>query len=363
MAAAAILGIGSPAIADTFDCRHVDVIDRGSGRPLVGIEDLVHHPPSNTLILSVHDRWRDRDDDPKALMGLFGMPVSSLDEATPAEAWRLAGERSEPMRPHGIALAELGDGEHRLLVIDHRYYREEERNGAPGTVLREFAVSPNGALWPLRSFGHPELCPANDLDWYGGDKAFVTLDRANCGGFWRFLELARGQERGRLVEIDLNEKKLTERLSGLAFPNGIVLDREFDRRQFFLTETRASRVSLIRSDFHAQFQGDPDLWTFHTALLAGAPDNISSTLGGTTLLALHPDTFDFGLYSMRVWGYDRSATRLVQLHGIYPRPGVRVILDDPNGEIISGATSVIQVGDRFVAGSAFDEGLAVCERK
>ncbi|PJK29081.1 hypothetical protein [Minwuia thermotolerans] len=355
--------IAMPAHADVFDCRHVNVVDNETGQKLAGIEDLVHHPPSNTLILSVHDRWGDQDDDPEALMGLFGVRVSSLEASAPAEAWRLGREQPEPMRPHGIALAERPDGEYRLLVIDHRYLQEEERNGAPGTVIREFAVSTDGALSPLRSFGHPKLCPANDLDWYGGDKALVTLDRANCGGFRRFLELARGQERGRLVEVDLNKRIITERLSGLAFPNGIMLDKQFDRRQFFLTETRASRVSVFRSDIHKEIRGEQDLWLTQTAMLAGSPDNISSTPDATALVALHPDVFDFGLYSMRIWGYDSSGTRLIELHGLDPQPGIRVILDDPDGEIISGATSVIQVGRHYFAGSAFDEGLAVCEEK
>ncbi|WP_417514971.1 SMP-30/gluconolactonase/LRE family protein [Minwuia sp.] len=348
------------SLADSHDCRHVQVTDADSGRPLAGIEDLVYHPPSDTLILSVHDRWGDADEDPNALMGLFGLALESLVAGGPATARRIAGPADRSMRPHGMSLAEREAGVWRLLVIDHRFYREEQRDGQPGTILQEYDVTGDGALAPLRQFGHAGLCPANDLDWDGGDRLIVTLDRANCGGFWRFLELARGQQRGRVVLVDLEAQTLTDLLTDLAFPNGIALDPASEG-QFFLTESRAARLSRFSLDLDAEPSKGMSSETLQTVELPGAPDNLAFDADGMLLVALHPDVTDFGLYSMRVWGYESSATRIVRLSGTAPEAEVETILDDPDGALVSGATSVIQAGDHYVAGAAFDEGLVVCD--
>lgn len=339
------------ASAAEIACRHVQVIEQSGEQALKGIEDLVFHPPSRTLILSVHDRWGDQDGDPAALMGLFGVELSALSGRETVKAERLAGEKRRPMRPHGLALRQRDDGDWRLLAIDHRHLQEEEVNGEAGTVIHDFSVSPDGMLQPVRSVAHPALCPANDLDWIDDERALVTLDRSNCGGFWRFLELARAQYRGRVAIIDLRSGGAPDEvLDELGFPNGILV-RE---NEAFIAFSRENRIARYRLR-------DGRLEETASTPLAGGGDNLSVASDGDLLLAVHPDVFDFGLYTMRVWGYDTAPTRLVRLNRQGEDP--RVIYEATDGGVLSGVTGIVEAGGLLIGGAAFDEGLAVCEQQ
>lgn len=346
----AIMSVCGAAVAETV-CRHVEVVEESSGLSLKGIEDLVSHPPSNSLILSVHDRWGDRDGDPSALMGLFGVKLSTLTGKQTVRARRLFGEKHRPMRPHGLAIRQRSDGDWRLLAIDHRHLQKEEVDGEPGTIIHDFSVSHDGALWPVRSVGHGDLCPANDLDWIDDDRALVTLDRTNCGGFWRFMELARAQHRGRVAIVDLsgNDEPIAV-LQDLGFPNGVLV-RDGD---VFIAYSREDRIARYRwaAESLSQISSVP---------LDGGGDNLSETGNGELLLAVHPDIFDFGLYTMRVWGYETAPTRLVRLNREGGNP--EVIYEATDGGVLSGVTGIVEAGGLLVGGAAFDEGLAVCERK
>jgi len=340
--------------AESYDCRRVEVTDSATGRLLAGIEDLVHHRPSNTLILSVHDRWGDRDGDADAPKGLFSIAADELGSGMALEAVQVAGYRHEPMRPHGMALRPDTDG-HRLAVIDHRYYREEMRGDEAGTVIRDYSVADDGTLTEVRVSGHAFLCPANDLDWLDENRVVVSLDRANCSGFWRFLELARGQARGRVAVVDLAEgDKPQVVLDSLGFPNGVLLTGGRSD-SLWIGQSFAERIERFKWTDAAPHPVD-------RMSFPGAVDNLAIDRWGRIVTAVHPDPTDFGLYTLRVWGFDSAPTLLMHCcHERGDSPGV--ILDDPDGEIISGATSVISVGNLYVAGAAFDNGLAVCEPK
>jgi hypothetical protein len=328
------------AAAGAYDCRHVDVLDAESGRRLVGIEDLVHHPPSDTLILSVHDRWADRDGLPGA-NGLYSVPVSGLSSGSGAVQGRSLTARA--VRPHGVALREAGPDVWRLAVIDHRHYHVElAADGSPGTVIDDFEVSGNGELSFVRSTGGAGLCPANDLDWLDGDRVLVTLDRANCGGVARFLELSLAQWNGRLASIDLSTGETRILAEDLGFPNGV----QVDGGAASVTLSREKR--LVRYDL-------PSMREVGSRPLAGG-DNLARDSRGRLLAAAHPDLMTFGLYSLRVWSYDTAPSLLLA----FQESNSAVILDDPDGAVISGATSVVEAGGRYVAGAAFDAGLAVC---
>lgn len=338
--------LAGTATASEFECRHLAVVDAETGRTLAGIEDLVHHPPSNTLILSVHDRWGDRDGDDNALMGLFSVSLDAPDKAR-----RLAGSPNGSMRPHGIAARPDNEGNWKLLAIDHRYLQEEDRNGEPGTLITEFSIAPTGELTAIRSVGHPDLCPANDLDWLDDDTAIVSLDRTNCGGFWRFLELSRGQWRGRLAAVDLVDGGAPLVLQeDLGFPNGVLVQ---DRRLIvaFSREERLASYAIR----------DGRLEQSSSIALQGGGDNLALDSDGRLLLAVHPDLTGFGLYSLRAWGFDSAPTRMVRVGTDISPPDI--LFEDDEGVPLSGVTGFVEVGGRLYGGAAFDEGLAVCEPK
>lgn len=339
------------ALASDYVCRHVSVTDKKTGHSLVGIEDLVYHPPSGTLILSVHDRWGDQDENHDALMGLFSVDANDLINVGQASARSLAGPADKTMRPHGLAIRNWGNEGWRLLVIDHRFLQEDERDGAPGTLIRDYAIAADGGLVEKRQVGHPELCPANDLDWLDRDSVLVSLDRSNCGGIWRFLELSRGQWRGKLARVDLDGNGAPQILLGeLGFPNGVLA---MDDRVL---------VAFSREERLASYALDGDrLEQLSSIALQGGGDNLAVDYEGRILMAVHPDLTDFGLYSLRVWGHDSAPTRLVRVNAnLSP---AEVLFESEDGNPLSGVTGFIEVEKRLIGGAAFDEGLAVCEVK
>ncbi|WP_416896350.1 MAG: hypothetical protein ACMVY4_12470 [Minwuia sp.] len=355
LAAAALLTLFAlPAMA-AYECRHVDVVSTLTGVKLAGIEDLAYHPPSGNLILSVHDRWGDRDGRFEAQWGLFRLPLDQLEtgqSSVRADPARKGEAFLDEMKPHGIALRQIDDGSWRLLVINHRFLEEESGPlGLPGTMIEEFEVDPEGHLTALRSVGHPALCPANDLDWIDGDRALVSLDRTNCGGLSRFLELARGQWRGRLAIVDLagggEPFVLAEKLG---FPNGVAV-RDDETFVAFSREERLARYRLT-----ADGLVETGSWP-----LNGGGDNLAFDSAGRLLLAVHPDLFDFGLYTLRVWGFGSAPTRMVRFS---PDGEEReILLESQDGKPLSGVTSFVEARDLLVGGAAFDEGIAVCEEK
>lgn len=341
--------------ASEYACRHVSVIDKVSMQPLSGVEDLVHHPESGTLILSVHDRWGDKDGRADALWGVFRVDVEALrsgHERVEGEPARSDDASLEKMKPHGLAIREFPGGHSRLAVINHRFHQKESGpDGKAGTTIDEFQIAGDGLLEPMRSVGHPGLCPANDLDWLDDDRLLVSLDRENCGGFWRFLELSRGQWRGKLAAVDLNGTGVPEVLaSELGFPNGVLVDGE----RIVVAFSREERVSSYRLR-------DGDLIRESSVALQGGGDNLAMSEDGAYLLAVHPDLWDFGLYSLGVWGWDTAPTRLVKIGS--NMSAAEVLYENGHGEPLSGVTGFVKVGDMLIGGAAFDEGLAVCEPK
>jgi hypothetical protein len=341
--------------ASEYNCRHVAVVDMASGQTLSGIEDLVHHPESNTLILSVHDRWGDRDGHSDAKWGMYRVSIDALHSGksrADGESAISGDTRSETMKPHGLAIRSLADGSSRLAVINHRFHQEKSGpEGQAGTTVEEFRITDGGLLEPLRSIGHPDLCPANDLDWIDDDRLLVSLDRENCGGFWRFLELSRAQWRGKLALVDLGGTGAPEILSAEhGFPNGVLVDGE----RIVVAFSREERVASYRLK-------DGELIQHSSVALQGGGDNLARAADGSYLLAVHPDLWDFGLYSLGVWGFDTAPTQLVRIGS--NMSAAEVLFEHEDGEPLSGVTGIVQVGDLLIGGAAFDDGLAVCEPK
>lgn len=258
----------------------------------------------------------------------------------------------EGMKPHGIALRSANDGADRLAVIDHQDHQQEiGPNGRPGTTVDIFDVTSDGRLEPVRRLGEPAMCPANDLDWLDDERLIVSLDRTNCGGFWRFLELSRGQWRGKLAIIDLPEDKgMTVVATELGFPNGVLVDGD----KILISYSREERLASYRLE-------DGKLVQQSSVGLQGGGDNLALSPDGSYLLAVHPDLFDFGLYSLRVWGFDTAPTQLVRV-GRDLSPS-QILYESEDGDPLSGVTGLVEIEGLLIGGAAFDEGLAVCEPK
>ena len=349
-------------------CRTVEVLDE-AGRSLAGIEDLAIHPPSGRLILSAHDRWAGAaGEGPRS--GLYAVGLDEvLIGGRPAGRLLTPGgpHGADDVIPHGLAIRPEPTGGYRLAVINHRaWQRHYDRFGRPGTMIEEYLVRPDGTLEFRRSVGGADLCAANDLDWVDADVVAVTLDREHCGGWLRWLELSTGQNRGRVVLIHLGSGARTAHIvdglsaaeADLGFPNGIAaLPGGGDARGVIVSMSREAVLTrfFVRRQFDAEVALARDSASLPTE---GGGDNLSWDSGGRLLLAVHPSVWRFGLYSLRVPGFATAPSRLLRID--LAGESVATIYDDPEGDLFSGATSVIEAGGHFIAGAAFDSGLLVC---
>ena len=219
-----------------------------------------------------------------------------------------------------------------------------------GTRILTFSVAGDGSLSRDRTYAAPGLCPANDLDWLDPDHLVVSLDREACAGLRRFAELALGLSRGRVIVVDLDGKTSPQEIArDLAFPNGIAVAPG---------DAPTVHVAVSREQALLSFRREGGSWRLVRSIgIDGGPDNLAWDAVGNLLAAVHPDLFRFGLYSMRVPGFDSTPTRLVR---IAPDGGVTGRDIGDAGGRFDGATDYVLAERLLVAGAAFDDGLLVC---
>lgn len=299
------------------DCRRVEVLDP-LRRPIVGVEDMAALGDGR-LLLSAYDRaFRDG-----SVRGIYITSVERLTGEPPVQVDQLRGVATavRALYPHGLALDRTG----RRLAFVNRPERETAE-----VVWGRLDVA---GFTPEGRWAEPDACRANDLLWRGAD-LLASRDRADCTASWRDLVL--GSETGSIVTVGARGAR--ELADGLAFANGL----DLDRGRIVVAETRGERLT--------------DAASGESVELPGGPDNLTPGPRGSLIAALHPDLFDYWLYTL---GYvDRAPSRIVAVTPETER--VEVLFDDPLGELFSGASVAIWHEGALIAGSAYDAGLLVC---
>lgn len=309
---------GLPADFGTADCRRVSLSDDVTGNLIVGAEDIALTPSENELLLSAHDR-RATDN---SSGGLYAVSTFTLEggEASITATRIYGGEDSDSaFRPHGLALSRDGS---RLALVNR-----------PGPGTAEVLIGPvEGLTWaPEERLAGERLCRANDLSFTSDAlELYITLDRADCAP--SFQDLMPGAATGRLALFD--GTALTEPVPGLSFPNGLAGG--------YVAETRAMQISQPGGG---------------AIRLPGGPDNLSVDQDGWIVAALHPKLMQLWLY--RAGWLQNAPSRIVRVDPVDGE--IRVLFDDTEGRLFSGATSAIYGNGLLVAGSAYDEGLLVCQ--
>ncbi|MEM1297741.1 MAG: hypothetical protein AAGH68_00580 [Pseudomonadota bacterium] len=307
-----------PAEFSEADCRRVSLADDVTGNLIIGAEDIALTPSENELLFTAHDRRA--PDNPSG--GLYAVSTFALEAGESAlTATRIyAGEDTDrAFRPHGFALSRDGS---RLALVNR-----------PTSGSAEVLIGPveNLSWAPEERLAGERLCRANDLS-FTADAAelYITLDRADCAPSAQ--DLIPGAASGRLARFD--GTALTEPVLGLSFPNGLAGG--------YVAETRAMQISQPGGG---------------AIRLPGGPDNLSVDQDGWIVAAVHPKLLQLWLYRS---GWRQTApSRIVRVD---PEDGeIRVLFDDTAGRLFSGATSAIYGNGLLVAGSAYDEGLLVCQ--
>ncbi len=161
----------------------------------------------------------------------------------------------------------------------------------------------------------------------------VTLDRGHCGVAW--ADLRPGATTGRVIAFDLagvDPPRVEAR--GLSFANGIA--------GLWVAETRAARLHNLLD---------------RPVTLPGGPDNLTWGPEGELVVALHPSKVQIAAYLHGLSG--AAPTRIV---GVTSDRRVEVLLDDPSGDLFSGATVAVLRAGVLGAGSAVDAGVLLCRQ-
>lgn len=318
-------------------CARTTLIDRQSGREIVGAEDLDVDRAGGRLFISAYDRKAvERAAKQRtAVIPKGGLYVVSLDD--------LAGRNKEirarsivdsesvngGLRPHGIAYDEAtGD-----LTFVNRGYAKYQRQWRLQAEVLTLASSGEWAA------AHPVKCSANDLTILDG-RPLITLDHGGCG-FSAGMEDVLGLKRARLVEA--GGESVVE---GLGLANGVVA---VPGGLVFVAATRERALYPITVGRNRAER--------HKAIpLGAAPDNLSLSDEGAIIAAVHPSLLAIGL--QRRLGAGRSPSRIIE---IVPETGDKALLfDDREASLISAATAAISTNGLLVIGSVVDAGIVVC---
>ncbi|GAB4518876.1 MAG: hypothetical protein Tsb0010_03170 [Parvularculaceae bacterium] len=340
--------------AEPLSCRHVEIIDAETGAPVTGIEDIAVDRRRGVAYLSAYDRLaversirRNADEIPEG--AIYRLEAAQLASQPRAENMRVApvADRKRlgtEFRPHGVALRADSAA---LAVINRTYVRADG----------EWRITPEVAVIPLlgeekaRSFA--AHCRANDVAFLG-DALLITRDREACGAS-AWAENVFGLRRGAVAMLD-RSGAASVLIAARRFPNGVVAAREQGFFAVALTREQAIEVFEISQEAPLSGRSAADREPLKRIKLPGAPDNISIGPKYDLLAAVAPSLMRLALYR-RGWT-NRAPSRIVALDR--ETGATRVLFDDPRGEILSGATIAVEFAGAVIAGSAVDDGLAVC---
>lgn len=228
------------------------------------------------------------------------------------------------------------------------------------------AITPAGQIVPVadRFEGRPMLF-VDDLDITKDGVIFFSDASMRFGIDEFLLDFIEGQATGRLFSFDPRSGQLQQRLSGLAFANGVALGP--DEEYVLVNETAAHRIT--RYWLKGQRAGQQDRFIEN---LPGYPDNLSFNgrdlfwvaLAGPRIKALEEQA---GSPFMRKVGFRLQTLRLLPPPAPEPwgivvainlQGQVVATLQDPRGQVIRSITSVNEHNGLLYLGSLETDRIA-----
>ncbi len=322
-----------PAMPGDPQCRKQGLRD-ANGAVVMGVEDLAVDRARERLIVSAYDRRKNTPG------GLYLLPLAALQDDAGALAGTMLGDKSEELRPHGIALAPLADGTANLHLIN----RIKSVDGRTAELLTYRLKGEDTIL--LRRLDVP--CGANDVIETKEGQILMTIDRKYCGGFKRVLGDAQGRREGRVVAVE-PDGTLRPLIENIAFANGIAADDT----TLYVAATREDALLLF------------DRKTLGThappriVKLPGAPDNLAWGEDGRLLIAVHRSLLRFAAFRL---GLRTDSPGLILAYDTQRNAdGAQTLYN--LGTAIDGPTGAAESNGVLVVGGAFGEDLAICRGK
>ena len=335
-------------------CERLRLVDIETGASVRGAEDFAIDPEGRVLFVSAYDRWavedavRAGDEPPEG--GVYKIPFENLPNRT-GEVGEIRVQKAVApsgalggFRPHGLAWQAGEEGG--LYVINRRYVEVGGR-----WALQEGVDVFDRELIFTRSVAAPELCRANDLVAFEGERLAVTRDHGACGSF-AGVEDVLGLKRAEWLWFELPNSKTRRGGGGIGFANGIAASP--GHSALAVAATRQSAVFIYDLNEH-------EARTPRRLSVPGGPDNLIWSSEDELIAAVHPKLMKMGFFRKRWLGAKRAPSRVVSLD---PKSGaVTLLFDDPKGDQFSGATVAVEAEGRLVLGGVAEEGLLICTQK
>lgn len=358
---AACGGEGEGLIAPGL-CERLEIVDE-SGAPVPGIEDFVIDHERSRLYLSAHDRRAvsaelGTDTGPQTTGGLYRLDLAVLPHGTVRVQALVAQEgESLPLRPHGVALHVSASGRRQIFTIERDYVREEDGGWRQVPKIAVLGLGADGLAVEETAWLRlpPELCSPNDL-YPTLQGIFVSNDRGACDGRDRLIEDMFGL--GNAFVARLTPAGMETLANRLRFANGVAMITLPDGgRQLAVAATRADAVFF----FPPEARGLSRRQAIAVQRIGAGPDNLTVAPDGSLIVAAHPAIFRYALFRYARLGVDSAPSRVFRLS--VTATGERRterLFDDPEGRVISGATTAAVHDGRLYLAAAFDDHMAVC---
>jgi sugar lactone lactonase YvrE len=213
----------------------------------------------------------------------------------------------------------------------------------------------------LRTVESERLCRANDVAVASDGRIFASRDHGACGGLGAWLEdlldLARSEviELGPIGADGLTTAAPAAVVEGLAFANGLVVDRGTGTLYVAESRGKAIKTYALASLDRERPRREADR---RIALDEAGPDNLTLSANGALLAAAHPSLIGFALYRYRLFGEDRVPSMVFSID--LSSGEAAAIYDEPEGDLLPGATVALRFGDALLLGAAFADGIAIC---
>ena len=241
--------------------------------------------------------------------------------------------------PHGISMIKV-DSTFKVAAINHT---EDSHS------IEVFTL--NGkTLTHEKTFEDVSMTSPNDVVWLDENSFYFSNDHKYETGIGRFMEDYVGIEISNVVFFD--GKNYTEVADGVAFANGINIDKKRDL--VFLASPRKFIVKVYQKneDNSLTFIEDIDCGT--------GVDNIEFDTEGNIWIGSHPNLLHFAEYAKG--NKETSPSEIIKIN--YKAKGdytiEQVYMED--GTEMSASTVAVTFGDLILVGNVMDDNLIILQR-
>ncbi|WP_025899216.1 SMP-30/gluconolactonase/LRE family protein [Sneathiella glossodoripedis] len=308
---------------------------------LAGAEDIIIDPQSSVAFISSVQRRMTTEGDRQGRGAIY-----LYDLKNPAlEPVNLTPHASADFRPAGLSYYPDENGSGFLFVINRTHDVPFDEKPAKVIIYRW----EQGALDQIKTV-EVGISPSNIVAT-GPAQFYVTNDFAFAGGIGADLQKILALPVSEVGYFDGQDYRAVA--SGLAFANGIARSR--DGNLVFVAETLSRQISVFERNSE-----NGELTLQGEIPLQAAPDNINVDEEGQLWIAGHPQLLS--LYGHRGDAGKLSPSYLMTLErGAAQQYVIKDLMRDA-GDLISGASVVAPIGDRFLVGAPFENKILDCSR-